>query len=83
MAIFISGKVYIPAHLNPNEYPIADPIQLTRHKGDTWPLKSDAPFLTNFSTFYEMDTGEVYVYDATNDCWRDMDGNIVAGEVTV
>lgn len=26
----------------------------------------------NASTFYEMDTGNIYIYDEENDKWRDM-----------
>ena len=78
MAIIVSEQVYLPDHLNPKNYPVVKPITLTRHKDDPWPLKDDAPFLTNFSQFYEMDTGEVYLYDAAYDCWRDMNGNIVS-----
>ena len=78
MAIVVSEQVYLPDHLNPCGYPVVKPLTLTRHKGDSWPLKADAPFLTNFSVFYEMDSGEVYVYDAAYDCWRHTDGNIVS-----
>ena len=52
MAIIVSEQVYLPDHLNPKNYPVVKPITLTRHKDDPWPLKDDAPFLTNFSQFY-------------------------------
>lgn len=78
MSIFITGNAYIPDHLNPNKIPQEQERILTRHKGDPWPLKADAPFLTNFSQFFEMDSGKIYIYDAAFDCWRDIKGNIVS-----
>lgn len=78
MAIYIVGNVVVSDKLNPNAYPAADPLELSRHKGDPWPLKADLPALTNRSVFLELDSGEVYIYDAAFDCWRDMKGNVVS-----
>lgn len=78
MAISIVGNVVLSDKLNPNGYPVADPLELTRHKGDPWPLKADLPALTNRSAFFELDSGNIYFYDAANDCWRDDSGTIVS-----
>lgn len=78
MSIYVVDQVYLPDRLNPNRYPVVKPFTLTRHMGDPWPLKADAPFLTNFSRTWEFDTGKVYVYDEAYDCWRDIKGNIVS-----
>lgn len=74
MAIYITGNVVLGDKLNPNGYPVEEPLELTRHKGDPWPLKADLPALKNRSAFYELDSGEVYFYDAEYDCWRDSSG---------
>lgn len=74
MPIGIVGNVILNEKLNPNNYPVANPLELTRHVGDPWPKKADLPALTNRSVFYELDSGEVYVYDAFGDCWRDSNG---------
>lgn len=71
MAIFIVGNVVLSDKLNPNGYPVANPLELTRHKSDPWPLKADLPALKNRSVFLELDSGKLYWYDAAFDCWRD------------
>ena len=77
MAIYITGNVILSDDLNPNHYPVANPLELTRHAGDPWPLKKDLPALTNRSVFLELDSGEIYWYDAAFDCWR----NSITGEI--
>ena len=79
MAIYITGNVVMNDALNPNGYPVADPLELTRHTDDPWPLKADLPALTNRSVFLELNSGKVYWYDAAQDCWRDKTGKIVSG----
>ena len=76
--IAVIGNVFLPEKMNPNGYPVSDPVELSRHKGDPWPTKADAPFLTHRSYFYEIDSGEVYFYDAQDDCWRDISGSVVS-----
>lgn len=78
MAIYITGNVILNEKNNPNGYPVADPLELTRHKDDPWPLKADLPALTNRSVFLELDSGKVYWYDAAFDCWRDDSGTVVS-----
>lgn len=77
MAISIVGNVILNEKLNPNNYPVDNPLELTRHKGDPWPLKADLPALANRSVFLELDSGEIYWYDAAYDCWR----NSITGEI--
>ena len=79
MPIYIVGNVVMNDNLNPNGYPVADPLEMTRHIGDPWPLKADLPALTNRSVFLELDSGKIYWYDAAFDCWRDKNGNTVSG----
>lgn len=74
----IIGNVILSATLNPNNYPVSNPLELTRHKGDPWPLKKDLPALTNFSAALELDTGTIYIYDEFFDCWRDRNGTVVS-----
>ena len=78
MAIYIVGNVILSEKLNPNSYPVEDPLELTRHVGDPWPTKADLPALKNRSVFLELDSGEVYWYDAAGDCWRDSSGTAMS-----
>ena len=54
------------------ETPVSPILEFCGLSTDTKPITYNGDMVSNGSTYYEMDTKDVYIYDAENSIWLEV-----------